>query len=104
MLTKDEFEVLLNENNIWVLGRWFGPGTILRKCDPVSFDIEYNNYCHSVEDAIEEENGAELLEQALSMLNQYIQNGKEFPDAFFKVTSRYPTLKQEDLQQAYDSQ
>jgi hypothetical protein len=46
-----------------------------------------------------------MLDEAVSLLNWYIaERGYEFPDAFFKVTSRYPTLKQEDLQQAYDSQ
>jgi hypothetical protein len=104
MVTMDEFEDLLNESTTTIFGREFSNGTILRKCDPAAFSVEYHAYMHSIEDAMDEEFEADLLDQALSMLNQYIQDGKEFPDAFFKVTSRFPTLKQEDLQQAYDSQ
>ena len=102
--TMDDFEDTLNDEKTMILGKWYGNGTLLRKIDPVQFHVEYHAYMHSIEDAMDEEFEADLLEQALSMLNQYIQDGKEFPDAFFKVTSRFPTLKQEDLQQAYDSQ
>jgi predicted Zn-ribbon and HTH transcriptional regulator len=105
MVTMDEFEDLLNESTTTILGREFSNGTILRKCDPVAFSVEYHAYMHSIEDAMEEEIEANRMEEALTMLNHYVLKvGYEFPDAFFKVTSRYPTLKQEDLQQAYDSQ
>lgn len=56
MITMDEFEDLLNEQEVKVLGRKFGHGTILRKVDPVSFHVEYHTYCAAVEEAIEEEN------------------------------------------------
>lgn len=104
MITENEFEELLNENSTSVLGRWFGNGTILRKCDPVSFHVEYHTYCASVEDAIEEEKEADKLEAALALLNLYIDRGVEYPDALYRTTVRYHTVKKEELQQAYDSQ
>lgn len=105
MINMDEFEELLNENKqITVLGRKFGQGTILRKCDPIAFHVEYHTYCAAVEDAIEEELEADRFDEALKLLNGYVADGVEFPDAFFKVTSRFPTIEQEALQLAYDSQ
>jgi hypothetical protein len=105
MITENEFEELLNENSTTVLGRWFGNGTILRKCDPVSFHVEYHTYCASVEDAIEEEKDAGLLEDALALLNHNITVlGMEYPDALYHTVKRYRTVKKEELQQAYDSQ
>lgn len=103
--TMEDFEDVLNEEQISLLGKSYGAGTLLRKVDPVQFNIEYHSYMNSIEDAMDEELEANRLEEALTMLNHYVMEvGYEFPDAFFKVTSRYPTLKQEDLQQAYDSQ
>ena len=53
MITKDEFEDLMNESFPQVevmLGRLkYGRGTIIRKVDPVQFDIEYNDYIHYLE-------------------------------------------------------
>jgi hypothetical protein len=53
MITKDEFEDLMNESFPQVevmLGRLkYGRGTIIRKVDPVQFDIEYYDYLHYLE-------------------------------------------------------
>lgn len=53
MITIDEFEDLLNESFPQVtIGRSsFGKGTILRKCDPEQFKIEYHSYCDYCEAA-----------------------------------------------------
>ena len=58
MITRDDFEDLLNEDSeqVAVCGHWFSRGTILRRCDPELFNIEYHAYCHAVEEAIDEEN------------------------------------------------
>jgi hypothetical protein len=57
MITMDDFEDLLNESNpMTVLGRHnFYAGTILRKCDPAAFAIEYHAYCAAVEEEMEAE-------------------------------------------------
>lgn len=55
-ITEGDFEELLNEAPaVVILGRDYYPGTILRKCDPVQFNIEYWNYVHAVEEEIENE-------------------------------------------------
>lgn len=54
MITKDEFEDLMNESFPQVelmLGRLkYGRGTVIRKVDPVQFDIEYNDYLQYLEE------------------------------------------------------
>jgi hypothetical protein len=56
MITKDEFEELMNESAPLKVGKYeFFPGTVLRECDPIAFDVEYHDYCDAVERAIEEE-------------------------------------------------
>lgn len=102
--TMDDFEDVLNEQKVSLLGKLYGAGYLLRKVDPVQFNIDYHAYMNSVEDAMEEELEAARFEEAIALLNHYVLNGVEYPDAFFKTTTRYPTIKQEDLQQAYDSQ
>lgn len=58
MYTKDEFETLLNESFPEVelmLGRLkYGRGTIIRKVDPVQFDIEYNDWLQYMEEVEED--------------------------------------------------
>ena len=50
MITKDEYEDLVNESypqvELAVLGGGpvYGCGTVLRKVDPVLFDIQYHDY------------------------------------------------------------
>ena len=53
MITIDEFEDLLNESFPQVtIGRSsYGKGTILRKCDPEQFKIEYHDWLHYYEEA-----------------------------------------------------
>jgi hypothetical protein len=102
--TMDDFEDTLNDEKTMILGKWYGNGTLLRKIDPVQFHVEYHQYMSSMEEAMDEEREAADLEDAIALLNHYVLNGMEYPDAFFKTTTRYPTIKQEDLQQAYDSQ
>ena len=56
VINMDEFEDLLNEVTYTVAGKYkIGAGTILRRCDPVSFHVEYHTYCAQVEASIEEE-------------------------------------------------
>ena len=56
MITIDEFEELLNETYPMVrLGRLeYGRGTIIRKVDPVQFDVEYNDYLQYLEELCDE--------------------------------------------------
>lgn len=55
-ISMDEFEELLNEGSRVGFGKYsFGYGTILRKCEPVGFHIEYCTYCAEVEQAMDEE-------------------------------------------------
>ena len=55
-ITMDEFEELMNEGPPVKIGKYsFGRGTILRRCEPVGFHIEYHTYCASVEEAMDEE-------------------------------------------------
>ena len=55
-ITMDEFEELMNEGPEVKLGKYsFGRGTILRKCEPVGFYIEYCTYCASVEEEMDNE-------------------------------------------------
>ena len=52
MITKDEYEDLVNESYPPVeLGNTacYGRGTVLRKVDPVLFDIQYHDYLLFVE-------------------------------------------------------
>lgn len=54
MITMDEFEELMNESFPQVevmLGRLkYGRGTIIRKVDPLQFEIEYHDYLHYLEE------------------------------------------------------
>lgn len=56
MYTMDEFEDLLNERTCTtILGRHsFGAGTILRKCDPEQFNIEYHDWLAYLEECEED--------------------------------------------------
>jgi hypothetical protein len=55
-ISMDDFEELMNESNVVRVGKYsFGRGTILRRCDPVAFHVEYCTYCASVEEAMDEE-------------------------------------------------
>lgn len=56
MITKDDFEDMMNDSAPLKVGKYeFFPGTVLRECDPIAFDVEYNDYCAAVEQDIEEE-------------------------------------------------
>lgn len=56
MYTIDEFETLMNETYPTVrLGSLeYGRGTIIRKVDPVQFDIEYNDWLQYLEECEED--------------------------------------------------
>ena len=53
MITKAEFEDLVNESNTAVtIGKLsYGAGTVLRAVDPAQFDIEYFDYLHQFEES-----------------------------------------------------
>lgn len=56
MITIDEFEDLMNEGTQVSIGRYsFGHGTILRRCDLITFMQEYHDYVQSIEEAMDEE-------------------------------------------------
>lgn len=56
-ISMDDFEDLMNDGPKIKFGRYsFGQGTILRRCDPISFHVEYTTYCAEVEQLIEVEN------------------------------------------------
>ena len=55
-INMDEFEDLMNEGTSVKVGRYsFGAGTILRRCDPVAFHVEYHTYCAAVEQEIDDD-------------------------------------------------
>ena len=56
MITKDEFQDILDEETVMIFGVNFGHGRIVRDVDPLLFDVLYNDYIQSIEEAMEEEN------------------------------------------------
>ena len=56
MYTIDEFETLQNESYplIEVGARKFGRGTVMRKVDPVQFDIDYNDWLQYLDECAED--------------------------------------------------
>lgn len=53
-INKDDFEDLLNESPPTIIaGMRFYPGTILRNCDPIAFDVQYHDYCQSIEEEMD---------------------------------------------------
>lgn len=56
MYTKDEFEEMMNESypQVEVGSLQYGRGTVLRKVDPVQFDIEYNDWVQYMEECEED--------------------------------------------------
>lgn len=57
MITRDEFEDLVNESNTAVvIGKLiYGAGTVLRAVDPEQFNIEYCDYIHAIEESVNSE-------------------------------------------------
>ena len=57
MYTKDEFEMLLNESfpAVMLSGREYGHGTVLRAVDPSSFDIDFHDWMHYLDEMVEAE-------------------------------------------------
>lgn len=57
MITKDEFEDLMNEDYSQVrIGKLqYGAGTTLRAVSPTDFDVLYNEYLEFLEQSNEEE-------------------------------------------------
>jgi hypothetical protein len=54
--SKDDFEDMMNEAPPTIIaGMRFYPGTILRNCDPVAFDIRYHDYCQAIEEEMDSE-------------------------------------------------
>ena len=51
MMNRDEFTDMMNESYppYKILGVEFGAGTVLRECDPMYFDVLYNDYCQLME-------------------------------------------------------
>ena len=56
MITKDEFQDILDEETVMIFGVNFGHGRIVRDVDPLLFNVLYNDYIQSIEEAMEEEN------------------------------------------------
>lgn len=54
-ISRDDFQELLDEEEVTICGITHNAGWLLRRADPVAFDEMYWTYVHSVEQAIEEE-------------------------------------------------
>lgn len=56
MYTIDDFETLMNESfpEIVVAGREYGRGTVLRKVDPLQFEIEYHDWMQYLDECDED--------------------------------------------------
>ena len=54
-ITMDEYEDLLNEETVKVGRLTFGVGTVLRRCDPLVFHIQYHTYCAAIEQEIDDD-------------------------------------------------